>query len=310
MSETYVLLALGATFAAVGILSVAVGVPFLDRRRALRVLESRLEGVPITTNLRERQLSTSVSERILLPLASRVQTLAKRILFFDMSQRLRRKLLLAGSPVHWDVEKVAAVKLLGLVAGAGLGSVFIASARTPATVVLILLLAAMGYFGPDGYLSRMVDDRQAKIRKSLPDTIDLLTISVEAGLAFDAALTQVMKTVPGPLSQELGRMLQEMRLGVSRADSLRHLGDRTNVEELRSFILAMIQADVFGISVGNVLRAQAKELRTKRRQSAEERAMKIPVKILFPLIFCVMPSLFVVVLGPGAIRIFRAFVGI
>jgi tight adherence protein C len=309
MSEAYVLLALGATFAAVGILSVAVAVPYLDRRRALRVLESRLEGVPITTNLRERQLSRSVTERILLPLASRVQTFAKRVLFFDMGHRLRRKLLLAGSPVHWDVEKIAAVKLLGLVAGAGLGFVFALSARTPATVVLMFLLAAMGYFAPDGVLSRRVDERQAKIRKSLPDTIDLLTISVEAGLAFDAALTQVMRTVPGPLSQELGRMLQEMRLGVSRADSLRHLGDRTNVEELRSFILAMIQADVFGISVGNVLRAQAKELRTKRRQTAEERAMKIPVKILFPLIFCVMPSLFVVVLGPGAIRIFRAFLG-
>ncbi|MGH2693846.1 MAG: type II secretion system F family protein [Actinomycetota bacterium] len=309
MSEIYVLLGLGATFGAVGILSVAVGVPLLDRRRAMRVLESRVEHVPITTNLRERQLSTSITERILLPLASRVQTLAKRTLFFDVGERLRRKLLLAGSPVHWDVEKVAAVKLLGLFAGGGLGVLFVASGRTPATVAMLLLLAAMGYFGPDGLLSHMVDERQTKIRKSLPDTIDLLTISVEAGLAFDAAITQVMRTVPGPLSQELGRMLQEMRLGVSRADSLRHLGDRTNVEELRSFILAMIQADVFGISVGNVLRAQAKELRTKRRQQAEERAMKIPVKILFPLIFCVMPSLFVVVLGPGAIRIFRSFFG-
>jgi tight adherence protein C len=310
MSSGLILVALAATFAAVGLLGVAFAVPMADRRRAVRILESAVEGNEIPTNLREQQLRHSFTHRVLLPSATSVQGIAKRFLFFDMGPRLQKKLALAGSPAGWDVEKMAAIKFIGLLGGVGLGVLMISSAgRTPMALGVTLLAAAIGFFGPDAILQRRADARQDQIRKSLPDTIDLLTISVEAGMAFDAALNQVMKTVPGPLSQELGRMLHEMRLGSSRADAFRHLGERTSIEELRSFILAMIQADIFGISVGNVLRAQAKEMRTKRRQRAEERAQKIPVKILFPLIFCIMPSLFVVVLGPGAIRIFRAFIG-
>jgi tight adherence protein C len=143
----------------------------------------------------------------------------------------------------------------------------------------------------------------------MPDTMDLLTISVEAGLGFDAALAHVRKKVPGPLSDEIGRMLHEMQLGVARVEAFRHLADRTDVEELKAFVLSMVQADTFGISVGKVLRAQAKELRMKRRQRAEEAAMKVPVKMLFPLIFCILPAMFIVMIGPGVIRIMRAFSG-
>ena len=162
---------------------------------------------------------------------------------------------------------------------------------------------------PDSILSRAVEARQGAIRKALPDTMDLLTISVEAGLGFDAAMAQVVHNVPGPLSEELARMLQEVQLGASRADAFRHLGQRSNVDEMNAFVLAMIQADIFGVSISKVLRAQAKELRIKRRQNAERIAMQIPVKILFPMIFCVMPALFVVVVGPGAIRIVQNFLG-
>jgi tight adherence protein C len=164
-----------------------------------------------------------------------------------------------------------------------------------------------GYIAPDSILNRKAEDRQKRIRRAMPDTMDLLTISVEAGLGFDSALAQVVQHVPGPLSLELGRMLQEVQLGRSRADAFRDLAARTDVEEMSAFTLAMIQADIFGVSVSKVLRAQAKELRVKRRQSAERIAMQIPVKILFPMLFCVMPALFVVVIGPGAIRIFDAF---
>jgi tight adherence protein C len=139
--------------------------------------------------------------------------------------------------------------------------------------------------------------------------MDLLTISVEAGLGFDAAMAQVVRNVDGPLSQEIARMLHELQLGVSRADAFRKLADRTDVEELRGFVVSMIQANKFGVGVANVLRAQARELRQKRKQRAEQKAMQTPVKILFPLIFCVLPSLFVVVLGPGVIRIFNSFFG-
>jgi tight adherence protein C len=141
----------------------------------------------------------------------------------------------------------------------------------------------------------------------LPDMIDLLTISVEAGLAFDSALLHARRAMRGPLSEEIGRMLHEMQLGAARVDAMRHLAERSSVEELRSFVLAMVQADIFGVSVANVLRAQSQELRTKRRQRAEEKAMKTPVKLLFPMILCILPALLIIVVAPGAIRIFSAF---
>jgi tight adherence protein C len=160
---------------------------------------------------------------------------------------------------------------------------------------------------PGAQVSTMAAKRQRAIQRQLPDVMDLLTISVEAGLGFDAALSQVTKNVPGPLAEEIGRLLQEIQIGSSRAEAFRHLGERTNVAELQSFTLSMIQADLFGVSIANVLRAQSTELRQKRRHRAEELAQKIPVKLLFPMIFLVLPALFVIILGPGAIKIYQQF---
>ncbi len=147
------------------------------------------------------------------------------------------------------------------------------------------------------------------MRRELPDALDLLTISVEAGLAFDSALSQVARNTSGPLAEEFFRVLQEMQIGLGRADAMRALGDRTDLPELRGFITSMVQADSFGIPVAQVLRVQAREMRVKRSQRAEELAQKVPVKILFPLIFCILPSLFVVILGPAVIQIFTSFNG-
>ncbi len=153
--------------------------------------------------------------------------------------------------------------------------------------------------GPDAMINRKVAERQWQIRTKLPDMLDLLVISVEAGLGFEQALDRTTAAVPGPLAQEFTRMLGEIRAGASRAESLRALERRCDVPEMRSFVLAILQADTFGVSIGRVLRTQADEMRIKRRQIAQEKAMKAPVKMLVPMVLCIFPSIFIVVLGSG-----------
>jgi len=174
-------------------------------------------------------------------------------------------------------------------------------------LILLLFPVVLGFFGPDAWLSRKVQERRGLMQRALPDVLDLLVISVEAGLGFDSALARVVATVPGPLTEEFFRMLQETRVGVSRRDAMRHLTERTDLDELRSFLLAMMQAEAFGVAIARVLRVQADEMRVKRRQRAQEKAFAAPVKIVFPLIFCIFPSLFIVLLGPAAIQISETF---
>jgi tight adherence protein C len=200
---------------------------------------------------------------------------------------------------------VLAFKVIGAVSGV-FGGFVLSTMLRPApfiAIVAIALLAFVGFVVPDSLLNRKVTERQKEILKTLSDTLDLLTISVEAGLSLNAAIAQVVQNVPGVLSAEFARMLQEIQLGVPRSEAFRHLADRTDVEELNGFALAMIQADVFGVSIASVLRTQAQQLRIKRRQAAEAKAQQTPVKIVFPLVLCILPALFVVIVGPGAIQI-------
>ena len=308
MSELYIPIVLIATFSAVILGGIAVEVTVAQKRRASRVFHAQVGHL---ANLREEQLSASFGERVVGPLSRWFGKAVQRLTPIGMRKRIDRKLMLAGSPKLWDAERVAGFKVFGLVGGTAFAWLIAAggSGMDAKAIAILMFFGGIGYFAPDAILSGKAQRRQDEIQKALPDTMDLLTISVEAGLGFDAALAQVMKNVPGPLSHEIGRMLHEMQLGISRVDALRKLADRTSVDELRAFVLSMIQANRFGVGVANVLRAQARELRVKRKQRAERKAMQTPVKILFPLIFCVLPALFVVVMGPGAIRIFQSFFG-
>lgn len=304
MSEIWLVLAAASAFFAVVLAGLAIESGMSDKKRAVRLLESQVSSSE-SVNLREQDLQRNFGARVVVPVVSKAGRIARRVTPLDTRDRVAKKLMLAGSPVGWDAERVMAFKVIGAVGG-GIGGFVLALALQPApfvSIVAIALLTFVGFVLPDSVLNRRVEERQREILKTLSDTLDLLTISVEAGLSLNASIAQVVQNVPGVLSAEFARMLQEIQLGVPRSEAFRHLADRTDVDELNGFSLAMIQADVFGVSIASVLRTQAQQLRIKRRQRAEQKAQQTPVKIVFPLVLCVLPALFVVIVGPGAIRI-------
>ncbi len=300
-------LGLGAIFVGVLIFLVAVQTAMNERQHANRSLAAlRAFGanpVHVSTD-------APFGQRVWRPLVFRLTGLGRRLTPNGAIERIRRRLEGAGNPPAWDVDRVLAFKVLGLMAGVliGMAVSLLLGRGLVGVVVIAALVGAAGFLAPDILLYQAAYNRGETLRRDLPDALDLLSISVEAGLAFDAALSQVARNTRGPLAEEFSRVLQEMQIGMSRANALRALGGRSNVPELRGFVTAMIQADTFGIPIAKVLRVQAKDLRSKRAQRAEETAQKIPVKILFPLIFCILPCLFVIVIGPAAIGVFHAFV--
>ena len=237
-----------------------------------------------------------------------VRGLAVRLSPSGTASALQRRLDLAGNPARWTPDRILAVKGLGLLVLGGLGGLY--GLRNLGLFFLCAGLgAAAGFFLPDILLYNAGSKRQARIQALLPDALDMLTVCVEAGLGFDAALSQVARNTDGPLAAEFARALQEMQIGTSRSQALRALVARTTVPELRAFVSALVQAGDLGIAVATVLREQAREMRLRRRQRAEEKAQKVPVKILFPLIFCLFPALLVAIIGPGVISIAHSVFG-
>jgi tight adherence protein C len=303
-----VLLGLGvvAVFAGIVAIILTLGASASDRQQVSRSLAVIEALGPRRENAR-RELDLPFSKRVLGPLVMRLSRLGNQFSRRDGSARLRHKIELAGSPQRWDVDRILAFKVLGLVCGLTLGIAgpVLLGGGLAVTVGVAAVLTPLGYLTPDLALYQSAYNRNERIRHDLPDSMDLLTISVEAGLPFDSALSQVARNTRGPLAEELFRVLQEMQIGLGRIDALRAVAERTNVPELRGFVTAMVQAETFGIPIANVLRVQARDLRVKRSQRAEELAQKVPVKILFPLIFCIMPALFIVVMGPAAISAYH-----
>jgi tight adherence protein C len=234
--------------------------------------------------------------------------LALRLSPGGVASTLQRRLDVAGNPRGWNSDRLLAIKGLGLVVLGFLGAMY--GLRDPELFVVGAGLGAViGFFLPDLLLYNSGQKRQQQIPQFLPDALDMLTICVEAGLGFDAALAQVARNAQGPVAAEFSRVLQEMQIGKSRSEALRAMSDRTTVPELQAFVTALVQSGEMGIPIAQVLREQSKEMRVRRRQRAEELAQKVPVKITFPLIFCLFPALMVVILGPGIIEIAHVLFG-
>lgn len=310
MGTALLVLGILSVFAALFLALAAVGVVTDDARgvnRSLAVLEA------FSTAPREvrEELEPSFQQRVLLPLVARARGLGRRLTPADYNERLRHKLEVAGNPPGWTPDRIVSLKFIGFVAAlvlALLVTTMMGTAFLP-TLGACIVAALVGYLAPNMYLYQRGYDRTHAMGRALPDALDLLTISVEAGLGFDAALAQVARNTDGPLAEELARVLQEMQIGTGRAAALRALGERSNVPALKGFASAMVQADGLGIPIAQVIRVQSQEIRVKRRQKAEEQAQKVAIKIMIPMIFCILPCLFIAVLGPAVITIMESFSG-
>lgn len=289
----------------VAVLMFVVGTVTAERAE-LRESLRRLEGYQIQ-DVRDQEMLAPLTERVLAPLLQGLTGVARRFTPAGFGEGVADKLVLAGNPPNLNVDKILVMKLLGIVSVIVWAPLVLAiGIRGVVAFVAIALLWGASFMYPDVLVNRKIEARQKEISRKLPDILDLLVISVEAGLGFEQALDRTCTAVPGALSDEFRRMLHEIRIGSSRADALRAMADRTDVPELRAFILAMLQADTFGVSISRLLRSQADEMRIRRRLRAQELAQKAPVKMLFPLVFCIFPSIFVVILGPAIIQISRS----
>ncbi|GAA5102552.1 type II secretion system F family protein [Haloechinothrix salitolerans] len=291
------LLGLGAIVTAI-VVTVVVTVT----RPAQEGVSRGLASIEDTYAAREASRAEAVRDRF-ESLPGWLRSVAERLSPSGIADRLQHQLDLAGNPAGWTPDRVLAAKGLGLFGLAGLGALYGLSFSAGWFIMCAALGGAFGFFLPDLLVYNAGIKRQEKIRCALPDALDMLTVCVEAGLGFDAALAQVARNTKGPLAAEFSRALREMQIGTSRNAALRGMTARTTVTELRAFVSALVQATELGISIATVLREQSRELRLRRRQRAEERAQKVPVKILFPLIVCIFPVIFVVIIGPGAITI-------
>jgi len=221
--------------------------------------------------------------------------------------RLDRLAATAGRPAAWPIPKLVAAKLVLAVIAGLLGAIFVAGRPGTLTVLMAVVVTLVAYYVPELLLKSRGQERQQAIQLELADTLDQMTIAVEAGLGFESAMARAGRNGKGPLAEELVRTLQDIAVGQPRRDAYLALADRTGVTDLRRFIRAVVQADAYGVSIADVLRTQAQEMRLKRRQRAEEKAMQIPVKVIFPLILCILPTLFIVLLGPAVMDIIGVF---
>jgi len=287
-------IAYGAILAVIAPLSIMTWLAFTGDRAGLRNIQANLG-------------SGSQATGSVFSATGQFAALSRKITPKGYTAWLDKQLAGAGRPKDWPLGRVIMVKPLLALGGAMMGVFLVAGSPTAANVVLMVGMTALAYFVPDILIRSNAQKRREKIKLELPDTLDQMLISVQAGLGFETAMARAGQNGKGPLAEELIRTLQDIQVGRSRKDAYLAMAQRVDVPDLRSFVRAVVQADTYGIAIANVLSSQAKDMRVKRRQRAEEHAMKMPVKMLFPLIFSILPTLFIVVLGPTVMSIMEVF---
>ncbi len=295
-----------ATLVAIGLLVAVLSVSTGSSEprgvaKSLMLIESSVTSrSAVTTDL-------GAKDRLVTPLLDRTKGLARALSPKGTDERFTKMLDRAGNPSPWSVERVLGAKGVGLLLGVVLGVLY--GDFTLNSLLYGLLAGAALFFLPDLLLYNAGMRRQEQTSKSLADALDMLTVCVEAGQGFDAALLQVARNVQGPISGEFARVISEIQIGKSRGEAFSSMGDRVTLPEVKNFVTALVQADRLGLPIAGVLREQTANMRLVRKQKAEEKAQKVTIKILFPLMFCILPALFIVIIGPGAINIAKAFGG-
>lgn len=293
---------------AVGAVAIAVMLLVISVAPARQVRGSARAVAVIEQGYSQVRPGRARSRRAAASSPSWLRAIGSRLSPAGAAAAIQHRLDVAGNPGTWTPDRVLAAKGVGLLGLGVVGTAYGLAITHSIGLAFIGLLAGgiIGFFLPDLLLYNAGLRRQQRIQRTLPDSLDMLTVCMEAGLGFDAALSQVARNTDGPLAAEFTRALQEMQIGQGRSDALRGMLARTTVPELRVFVAALVQAGELGIPIAKVLREQAVEMRVRRRQRAEELAQKVPVKIMFPLITCLFPALMVVVIGPGILRIAHA----
>jgi tight adherence protein C len=301
---TLMILAVGLFGAAAYLL--LSGLTVRQREVAVALRKAQRYGVQ---NQREIETRRSVNDRIVGPLTAKMASITQRVLPRSDSTTISNRLIAAGLARSMSPQMYLALKGGFVVVAIGFGLIVLLSGALPPAVGLLVALGggAIGYIGPDFFINSRVRGRREQMQSELPNVLDLLCVSVEAGLGFDAAVAKLAERMEGPLVDEFGLVLHEMRIGESRSDALKSLADRVEVPEVAQFCRAIIQADQLGIALSRILRVQSHDMRVRRQLAAEEKAMKAPVKMLFPTVLFIFPSMFVVALGPAALNLMQTF---
>ena len=304
MSTTVLL----AAVVGLGVLMIFIGLARTPSRNTAEMVQQRLSvyGGEKPLTLEEVELQRPFSERFLRPAIERLGSMMSRSTPQKARQNLMNRLDLAGRPGNLTPEDFAAVRIVAaaVMAAAGLGIGLLLGS----VVYLIISLAAgavLGFYLPVLWLKQKVDARRAEIQKGLPDAMDLLVIAVDAGLGFDAALARVTDKYKNALSDEFAKVLREVSLGRPRLEAMDEMGRSSGVEDLHNFIQAIIQSEQFGTGIGKILRIQADEMRRKRRQRAQEKAAQATLKMMLPMVGCIFPTLWIVLLGPAALILMK-----